>query len=146
MSWGRYFLLRCYDECSLCELGCPYFSLGLRRFGNFFFLFLINFLGPGPWSSQVAQMVNICLWCLPCGRPGFNSWAGKISWRRKWQPTPVSLPRNPHGWWNLVGYSPWGRKKLDTTERLHFTSGPYFPLFYFWNPDYSIIYYLEASS
>ena len=22
----------------------------------------------------------------------------------------------------LVGYSPWGRKELDTTERLHFTS------------------------
>ena len=25
------------------------------------------------------------------------------------------------GWRNLVGYSPWGRKELDTTERLHFT-------------------------
>ena len=24
------------------------------------------------------------------------------------------------GWRNLVGYSPWGRKELDTTERLHF--------------------------
>ena len=59
MSWGRNFLLRCHDDCSLCELGCPYFSLGLRRFGNFFFnLFLINFLGPGRWSSQVAQMVK----------------------------------------------------------------------------------------
>ena len=23
---------------------------------------------------------------------GFNSWAGKISWRTKWQPTPVFLP------------------------------------------------------
>ena len=22
----------------------------------------------------------------------------------------------------MVGYNPWGRKKLDTTERLHFTS------------------------
>ena len=31
---------------------------------------------------------------------------------------------------SLMGYSPWGRKELDTTERLHFTewsSGfPYF--------------------
>ena len=25
---------------------------------------------------------------------------------------------NPSGRWNLVGYSPWGRKELDTTERL----------------------------
>ena len=39
-----------------------------------------------------------------------------------------------------------GSKESGMTERLHFTSGPYFPLFYFWNPDYSIIYYLEASS
>ena len=24
------------------------------------------------------------------------------------------------GWKSVVGYSPWGRKELDTTERLHF--------------------------
>ena len=28
----------------------------------------------------------------------------------------------PNGWRSLVGYSPWGRKESDTTERLHFTS------------------------
>ena len=37
-------------------------------------------------------------------------------WRRKWQPTPVFLPGKSHGWRNLAGYSPWGRKELDTTE------------------------------
>ena len=37
-------------------------------------------------------------------------------------PTPVLLPEKSHGWRSLVGYSPWGRKELDTTERLHFTS------------------------
>ena len=26
---------------------------------------------------------------------------------RKWQPTPVLLPRKFHGWRSLVGYSPW---------------------------------------
>ena len=30
------------------------------------------------------------------------------------------LPGKSHGWRSLVGYSPWGRKELDTTERLHF--------------------------
>ena len=30
--------------------------------------------------------------CLQCRRPGFDPWVGKISWRRKWQPTPVLLP------------------------------------------------------
>ena len=43
-----------------------------------------------------------------------------FSWRRKWQPTPVFLPGKSHGWSSLVGYSPWGRKESDTTERLHF--------------------------
>jgi len=33
---------------------------------------------------------------------GFNPWVGKISWRRKWQPTPVFLPGKSHGWRNLV--------------------------------------------
>ena len=67
---------------------------------------------------MVAQMVK----CLPynAGDPGsFNPWVGKISWRRKWQPTPVFLPGKSHGWRNLVGYSSWGHKKLDMTELLH---------------------------
>ena len=43
-------------------------------------------------------------------------------WSRKWQPTPVLLPGKFHGLRSLVGYSPWGRKESDMTERLHFTS------------------------
>ena len=39
-----------------------------------------------------------------------------ILWRRKWQPTPVFLPGESHGQRSLAGYSPWGRKELDTTE------------------------------
>ena len=41
-------------------------------------------------------------------------------WRRKWQPTPVFLPGKSHGWKSLVGYSSWGHKESDMTERLHF--------------------------
>ena len=40
--------------------------------------------------------------------------------RRRWYPTPILLPGKSHGWRSLVGCSPWGRKELDTTERLHF--------------------------
>ena len=47
------------------------------------------------------------------------TWLQWLPWRRKWQPTPVLLPRKFHGWGSLVGYSPWGRKELDTTERVH---------------------------
>ena len=43
----------------------------------------------------------------------------KISWRRKWQPSPVFLPGKSHGQRSLVGYSPSGRKGSDATERLH---------------------------
>ena len=43
----------------------------------------------------------------------------KISWRRKWKPTPVFLPVKSHGWRSLVAYSPWGCKESDTTEWLH---------------------------
>ena len=52
--------------------------------------------------------------------PGFDPWVRKISWRRTWQPTPVLLPGKSHGQRSLVGYSPWGRKESDMTERLHF--------------------------
>ena len=55
-------------------------------------------------------------------RPGFDPWVGKMPWRRKWQPTPVLLPGKSHGWRSLVGYSPWGCKELDSTERLLFLS------------------------
>ena len=59
-------------------------------------------------ASLVAQTVKNL---LQCGRPRFNSWVGKI-------PTAVFLPGEFHGQRNLVGYSPWDCKGLDTTERL----------------------------
>ena len=34
--------------------------------------------------------------CRRCRRPGFNSWVGKIPWRRKWQPISVFLPEKFH--------------------------------------------------
>ena len=36
------------------------------------------------------------------------------------QSTPAPLPGKSHGRRSLIGYSPWGRKESDTTERLHF--------------------------
>ena len=54
--------------------------------------------------------------CLQCRRPRFNSWVGKIPWRRKWQSTPVFLPGKSHGQRSLAAYSPWGHKESDTTE------------------------------
>ena len=53
------------------------------------------------------------------GDPGLIPGKGKIRWRRKWQSTPVLLPGKSHGQRSLVAQSPWGRKELDATERLH---------------------------
>ena len=54
-----------------------------------------------------------------CRRRRFDLQVRKIPWRRKWQPTSVFLPEESHGQRSLVGYRPWGRKELDTTERVN---------------------------
>ena len=56
--------------------------------------------------------------CPKCTRHGFNSWVGKIPWRRKWQPTPVFFSGEFHGQRSLTGYIPWGGKESDMTEWL----------------------------
>ena len=48
----------------------------------------------------------------------FNPWLRKIPWRRKWQPTPVSLPGKSHGQRSLLGYRPWEHKESDMAEWL----------------------------
>ena len=50
--------------------------------------------------------------------PGFNSWVGKITWGRKWQPTPVFLPEEFRGQRSLSDYGPWGCKESDMTEQV----------------------------
>ena len=46
-----------------------------------------------------------------------ETWAGKIPWRRAWQPAPVLLPGESRGQ-SLTGCSPWHRRESDTTEWL----------------------------
>ena len=59
--------------------------------------------------------------CRRHKRRGFDPWVKKIPWRRKWQPTPVFLPGESRGERSLVGYGPWGRTELDTTEATEHT-------------------------
>ena len=56
--------------------------------------------------------------CRRFRRGRFNPWVKKISWSRKWQPTPVFLPTKVWGRRSLVGYGPWGCKESDMTEWL----------------------------
>ena len=54
--------------------------------------------------------------CRRLKRCGFDLWVRKISWRRKWQPTPRFLPGESQGLGSLVGCHLWGRTESDTTE------------------------------
>ena len=63
------------------------------------------------------------------GNPKKRGYMSAYSWfqRRKWQPAPVFLPGKSWGrgtWW--ATYRPWGRKELDTTERLTHTELTHF--------------------
>jgi len=83
-------------------------------------------------SCKTEQNTWVALCLLLCSRPFSKntSWSPPHSfqclpssdylhgWRRAWHPTPVSLPRESHGQRSLAGYSPWGCKEVDTTERL----------------------------
>ena len=65
-----------------------------------------HYIGP----SLVAQPIKN----LPCRRLGFSPWAGKISWRREWLPTPIFWPGEFHGQRSLVGYTVHGVAKTWT--------------------------------
>ena len=56
--------------------------------------------------------------CRKHKRCRFDPGVEKSPWRKKWQITPVFLPRDSHGQRNLVGYSSWGLKESDITEQL----------------------------
>ena len=52
------------------------------------------------------------------GDSGSIPWVRMIPWSKEMETTPVFLPEEFHGWRSLEGFSPWGRKELDRTERL----------------------------
>ena len=56
--------------------------------------------------------------CLQYRKPRSRPRVRKSLWIREWLPTPVLLPEKSHGQRSLAGYSPWGHKESDTTERL----------------------------
>ena len=47
------------------------------------------------------------------------------NWIKKWQPNPVFLPGKSHGLRSMVGYSRWGHKESDMTERLNWIPLPF---------------------
>ena len=70
---------------------------------------LVSFPGGASGKEPTCQ-------CRRPKRHRFDLWVRKTLWRRKWQPTLVFLPGEPHGQRSLEGHSPWGCKESDTTE------------------------------
>ena len=77
--------------------------------------------------SPLASLTYLCLsvwwvpWWLSAQEPTWHSRRGrfdpcprKMPWRKKWQPTPVFLPRRSREHRSLVGCRPWGPHELDT--------------------------------
>ena len=84
-----------------------------------FFLFKQWFKGPllsvEVPASLIAQLVKNQpsmqeIWVPSLGQ--------EVLWRREWVPTPVFLPGKFHRLKRLVGYSPWGCKELDMTDKV----------------------------
>ena len=71
---------------------------------------------------------------LQCRRPGLDPWVGKIPWRRKWQPTPVSLPGKSHGQRSLASYSSMGSQRVQHDWRI-FSAGEIW-----WNDGYNTVF------
>ena len=86
---------------------------------------IINVQTPNQFSNKIiVELYRVSLVVqmaknLPAMQETWvQSLVGKIPWRRKWQPTPVFLPRKSHGQRSLVGYSPQGHKESDVIEWL----------------------------
>ena len=90
---------------SLCQSHSPFLSLPLNAFSSRRPQFLPQLLTWGSLPGLASPVVQWKESTCQCRRRGFSPWAGKIPWRRKWQPTPVFLPGNVHGQRSLVGCS-----------------------------------------
>ena len=98
---------------ALCEANCNGLNDGHKDISTFYPLEHVNDTLHGfPGGSDGNKF------CLQRRRCRFNPWVGRIPWRREWLLTPVFLLGEISGQRSLAGYSPWGHKESDTTERL----------------------------
>ena len=100
-----YSIHRLVDKESACDAGDPGSIPGLGRSPGEGISYPLQY----SWASLVAQLVKN----LPAV---WETWVGKIPWRRERIPTPVFWPAEFHE------LSPWGRKESDMTERFSLTS------------------------
>ena len=82
------------------------------------FLQRLQTIFPGTVGRN-SVVKNLSAHTEAAGDVGSIPGSGRFPWRRKWQLSPVFLPRESHGQGSLVGYSPGGLKELDMTVTTH---------------------------
>ena len=98
------------------------------------FKFSYEMLASEIWDLQMpSQMAQQVKTLSAMQKVQFHSIPGseKIPRRRKWRPTSVFLPGKFHRQRSLAGYSPWGCKESDMTERLTLILRMHFPAMVF---------------
>ena len=84
---------------------------------------LENPMDRGAWRATVHGVAKSWIWLSvhshtkqkeisPKWHSGKEPCVRKIPWRQKWQPASVFLPGKSHGQRSLVGYHPWGCKRV----------------------------------
>ena len=108
--WGGGLLILPED----CPFPCSLSSWSLNNYyGKYIYLYIYTVCRHRHSHKESAYR------CRRCKRCGFDPWVRKISWSRKWQPTPVFLPRKFNGQRSLAGYSPWGRRVRRDWAHIH---------------------------
>ena len=93
---------------------------------------------PGGSDSKVSA--------CNAGDPGSIPESGRSPGEGNGNPLQYSCLENSMDWRTLVGYSPWGCKELDMTERLHFSANIYIYLCLYIFEIFGIPLYIKAFS
>ena len=73
----------------------------LRKISQFGELEMCIVIKPSQWTTGTLPTCQ----SMKHVRGGFDSWVGKILWRRAWQHTPIFFPGNPMdrgAWWATI--------------------------------------------
>ena len=101
----------------ICYIFIYIFIQGILLICYNIFVYVQNFMGLHG-CSVVKNPPVIQPSGQTCQRSKFDPWVKNIPWRRKQQPTPVTLPGESHGQESLVDQSPWGHSIVTKQQKI----------------------------
>ena len=99
-----------WNKCGTSFLPCDFFSESL---------YLQWCIIIGGFSAGSAYNKEPACQCKRHKKCRLDRCVRKMPWRRKWQTTPIFLPRKSHGQKSLVDYSPWGCRVKHNWTHTH---------------------------